>query len=255
MRCFIKLFQVIFLVAITYIIICHCCSNEEAFAFSNYSKLREYSTSNNIVPSNTTESKIEKIKQRSPSQRSDNSDKSKSGFPEWVIAVISMIIGFFLTMCWDSYKSYRDTLKKDVLVLTSITEELLANVHVMFQNNIFLDEDIKALSDQKSLVQALVPLNDGLWDLIRMHLPNKISSSKTMLLIRDIIFLTRLMNSQIESRENYRNNNQAFSGINERLMHYNNTLKDLSGKLTNRINEFTLLLQKMQKQSATRTTP
>ena len=196
-------------------------------------------TSNQDVSNDVS---LETDNEKSPIKvRVVNFPKEKRHIPEWVFGliggIIATLIGFIFSIRWDMYKYKRDTRQKDELIITSIKEELDANSEIQFANNVTINNDINALNEGKIVIPPITQLHDSIWELMRIHLPNKMSSTDMLTKARNAVQLTKQTNEYIQSRENYRINNQGMSNYHAVLMIYDKDLLPLMKLLQQHIED------------------
>ena len=126
-----------------------------------------------------------------------------------ITGVIATIIGFGLSMTWDTYKYNRDVKQIERQVLAAFKYEVETNLHILKYNQALLQNEIKVLDKKKSMVAPLKLLDFGSWDLMKLHPPRSLVKVKKLVMVRRIAQLSDEMNEQIRSRENYRIHNQA----------------------------------------------
>src|SRR5437762_1140520 len=156
--------------------------------------------------------------------------------PEWwggfISGVVATVLGFGLTMAWDYIKYRRETGEREAAVLRAVREEITDNTSVAEQNLMILTQEIQVLKEQKSVVAPLQPLQNGMWDLVRLNLPQKLVKSPDVLSgLRQTANVISYMTETIRSRENYRITNGAMSNYHDRMRLYDETLLDLHQRL------------------------
>lgn len=149
--------------------------------------------------------------------------------PEWLSGFISGIfatlIGFILTLSWDMFKFYRDQYVRDNAILSSARHELKASCGNIRTNISLLDSENGILNKDKYIVMPLVPLSRDIWELVKFNLPRKLSKNPTLLeQVCDASYMLSNLNEGVQSRENFRINNQLTSTYNERIKIYNELL-------------------------------
>jgi hypothetical protein len=156
--------------------------------------------------------------------------------PEWwggfISGVVATILGFVLTMAWDYIKYRRETGERETAVLRAMREDIADNTSIAQQNIAMLIQEIQVLKEQKSVVAPLQPLQQGMWDLVKLNIPQKLSRSPDLLShVRQTANLGSYAIETIRSRENYRITNGAMSNYHDRMRLYDETLLDLHQRL------------------------
>ncbi len=149
----------------------------------------------------------------------------------FLAGVIATIIGFILTMLWDTFKLSRESKKREKTVLSTVKEELINNLSILQYNQTLLQRELELVDDNKRLVAPLNILQSGFWDLVKINLPKKLTKEDTLIKIRTVAQLTDLMNETIRSRENFRIHNMALSGYGSRIKLYDEILLENIGNL------------------------
>lgn len=143
---------------------------------------------------------------------------------EWVkgfiSGIIATIIGFILTMLWDSYKSIRDSKEREGRVLLAIKEDLSSNIAIIGNNLDLISKELEYINRGTSLVNPLVLLKTGFWELTKIYLPKILLKGSMLSKIRDIVRNSEYVNEAIRSRENLRINNMVLSNLGNQLKKY-----------------------------------
>jgi len=166
---------------------------------------------------------------------------SSSWLAGFLSGVIATIIGFLLTMFWDIFKYNRDAGNRDRAVLTAVKEEMISNLDILSSNQKMLQQELTVLPEKRSMVGPLCLLQEGIWDLVKINLPSRLTKDNTLLLIRKLSLLTNEINEIIRSRENYRINNGAMSNYSDRIKLYDEILLP-------KCSEIIVLFEELQKQ-------
>lgn len=165
---------------------------------------------------------------------------------EWLTGFISgvtaTIIGFIMTMLWDTFKFKRESKEREETVLSAVKEELISNLSILQYNQTLLQKEIEVIDENRSVVAPLSILQTGFWDLVKINLPQKLRKGNILVRIRRLAQLTDQINEKIQSRENYRINNQAMSNYHRRMKLYDETLLESIGILLKSLEELQPLL-------------
>lgn len=149
----------------------------------------------------------------------------KDWFLGFIGGVIATVLGCFLTFAWEVYKSRRDIRDRDEIIMRALNEEIGENNKLVARNMAYIRQELAVLSDNKSVVDPLVPLKTGFWDIVKINLPRALLSGGRLLKLRNIALLAETTNEQIRSRENYRINNGSMSNFSSRIRLYDESLK------------------------------
>jgi len=147
-------------------------------------------------------------------------------FKGFLSGVIATIIGCVITMVWDIFKSKRETEERENKVLAVIKEDLTCNLRILVDNLELIKKELEIIGNGSSIINSLIPLKTGFWDLAKIHLPKKILQGDTLAKLRDVVMNTERINETIQSRENFRNHNRALNGYGHQMKSYDNLLVD-----------------------------
>lgn len=137
------------------------------------------------------------------------------------VGAISALIGFIFAVIWDMYKNWRDTQKKDLAIISTVREELLANVVTLSSIMHDMKRELELLKEHKSLVPSLTPVHTASWNLIIASFPQQLSANIQIFNdLRQAILTSHDLNEVIKSRENYRINNGSMTNFESRLTKY-----------------------------------
>ncbi len=156
--------------------------------------------------------------------------------------VLATTIGFGLTMLWDLWKFRREDNRKTAAVLLAVEHELIENLEIAKANKQLLEAEIPVLDEGKHLIAATLPFKQGIWELLKINLPDKLLEKESLLaMLRDIYMATSHINEGMSSRQVYRDtsaNNTAFGqnmkGRNSMLIAQ---MEELSSNIDSAINE------------------
>ena len=151
---------------------------------------------------------------------------------------ILVLLGFFFAVGWDLWKEARETSDRDEAYIRVITADLSTNhAHIDFALNL-LNTELEALGAHKSVVQPLPILNETFWDVIKINPPKDLIKSGKLEKLTKIMGITRIVNEEVRSRENYRLTNGAMSNFFERMKAYDDLLIEQLGILNQQIGEY-----------------
>ena len=120
---------------------------------------------------------------------------------EWLKGII---VGFILAVIWDIFKSKRDETKKEKQILLFLKEELKYNLYVASQNVDLIIEDLKSIGNNSGIVNPLITLKTGFWDLIKFHLPKRIAEGDMLKNFSEVARYTETISETIKNRENFK---------------------------------------------------
>ena len=145
-------------------------------------------------------------------------------FRGFLSGVAATILGFVLTIIWDMRKTRGESLKRDRVVMSAITEESQSNKRSIEQNLLRLQQELAVLAEDKSIVQPLFMMKTGFWDLAKINLREILLVGDRLAQLRNLAFLAEQVNSEVRSRENYRIHNTAMSNYSTRMRIYDESL-------------------------------
>ena len=165
---------------------------------------------------------------------------------EWIkgfiSGVIATIIGFILTMLWDIYKSIRETKEREGRVLLAIKEDLNSNIVILSDNFDLISKELEYIKSGTSLVNPLVPLKTGFWELVKIYLPKKLVKEDILIKIRDIVRNSEHINEMIQSRENFRIHNMALTNFGAQLKKYDGIILEQMQNILDLIDQLSIPL-------------
>lgn len=147
--------------------------------------------------------------------------------------VVATAIGFVLAILWDIYKMRKEGRQRTRLVVTAIAEELASNKKLTERNMILLRNDIQALPEKKSVVQPLLFLKIGFWDVAKFSLSQGALAPDRLMKLRQAVTLAEQANEEIRSRETYRLHNGAMSNFHGHMAIYDEALLRTLEELNN----------------------
>jgi hypothetical protein len=145
---------------------------------------------------------------------------------------IATLMGFILSMIWDTYKYKRDKKNQEQIIISAIKKELEHNISILIHNQNILAKELKYVDENKSIITALSRLNDGFWDLAKLYLPEKLNNPDSLSKVDKVCKLTNITNEQIRNRENFKINNLALKDYSKELKMYDNLIDRLLYELT-----------------------
>lgn len=166
--------------------------------------------------------------------------------PEWLAGFISgvfaTLLGFFLTMVWDTFKYNRDKSRKEKTILAAIKYEIEHNLTIANGDISTIKLDIEAIKKNKTVIVPLHSLQSNIWDMIKADFPKILEKDGILPLIQDVSLFTEYANEQIECRETWKIHNQLLSNYNERLTQYSEILIGWLEKLIKQLTKLKTLL-------------
>ena len=155
--------------------------------------------------------------------------------PEWILGfisgIIATVIGFVLTMLWDVSKSNKEIQEKEKQIMLVFKEELKYNLFILSKNMDLIDQELKIIDSRQSIVNPLTILKTGFWDLLKFHLPKKLTEKDTLKTVSEVVQFSEEFNEIIRSRENFRNNNRALTSYGLQMKSYDEILVKSMGNL------------------------
>ena len=168
---------------------------------------------------------------------------------DWIIpfaiGVGATIVGFALTMIWDFCKFKREIRSREKALLNVIQYELNENISILDSNEAIVKQELQVLSNHQSVVQPLMPLQHGFWDLLKVNLsfPKEISCLDSTIKIIRIVQIAKGINETIQSRQEYRIHNEAMTNFSSRMKIYDEILLQESEELRKLLNELQEMLK------------
>lgn len=170
---------------------------------------------------------------------------------EWlkgfISGVIATVIGFILTMLWDIFKSRGETEERENKVLLAVKEDLESNLRILNDNFDLIRQELEIIESNRSVINPLVPLKTGFWDLVKIHLPKRLMKGDLLIKIRDVVKYTEQINEAIQSRENFRIHNRALTSFGVQLKSYDQILVDNIKKILDLMKELSPSLELFKK--------
>lgn len=144
----------------------------------------------------------------------------------FVSGSLATLLGFVLTILWDSYKYYRDRKKRDRAILEALRLEVIGNIGLLRENQDLVKRELEFVKEKKSIVQPLAPLHEHMWQVLAMNMPDKlIDTPKLLTSVREAIEHLLYVSEIVESREAYRINNGSMSNYSDRIRIYDELLQ------------------------------
>lgn len=124
-------------------------------------------------------------------------------------SMVGAIVGLFLAIGWDLYKSK----KEEKIFSRLIKEQLLSNKKVVLQNLSSIELELENVLNEKALINPLVTLQTSFFDLIHLKINSASQNPALIEGVRKNFFLANEVNETIRSRETYRNQNRAMNNF------------------------------------------
>ena len=149
---------------------------------------------------------------------------------EWQIGftsgVAATLVGFILSMVWDSHKYNRDIKRRDKTIIHAISHELEENRKLAVENIKTIDQELELLTNGKYLIQPLQLLKISFWDLLKVNLPNTyLKDSKLLVQIRDASTLSIHINEAIRCRQLFKTTGLALDGFDATVKKHDSLIK------------------------------
>src|ERR1700754_2386510 len=128
-------------------------------------------------------------------------------------------------MVWDLLRSQYEAAKRSKTSIVAITRSLDDNRDICQENIKALRSEIGYLEQDKDIIEPLLNLDDGLWQLLRLQLPHRIATTPDLL--RGIGYLFQCIsaiNGQIAARETYRHTNANHNDFMNHMYRLDNAL-------------------------------
>ena len=161
----------------------------------------------------------------------------------FVSGVLATLLGFGLTIIWDSIKYYRDRKKKDEAILSTLHHEIQGNIDILRRNKELVNNELESLKSRKYYITPLSPLHESMWRIIGINMPKKLVDSpelleKLRIATQDTMHAIEVM----ESREGYRLNNSNMTNFNDRMKSYDEILSSIIPRLIRDLEEMVQLV-------------
>lgn len=159
----------------------------------------------------------------------------QSGFTSGVTATL---IGFLCTILWDVYKYKRDKNDRDNNAISSVIEDISANIEILINNKNLIQNELNVISKHQMLVVPLQVFRTGFWDIIKIERPGCIIKTESIFSdLKSIYDGLDYVGECMKGRQLYRMANMALTSFHtdvkeqdEILMHQFN---DIRPKLDN----------------------
>ena len=139
----------------------------------------------------------------------------QSGFSAGVAATI---VGFVLTMIWDSHKYRRDIVSREEALIKGLTHELSENRDLSTENIGIIEQEMEVLKERKNLIRPLLFLKSGFWDYLKFNIPKKLINDTNLLeKLKNLSLLAEHVNETIRSRQNYKDSSGAMSNFSDSI--------------------------------------
>ena len=150
----------------------------------------------------------------------------KDWFLGGIFGVAATLLGFGLTILWDLLKMRNDAKDKERVILHAIGEELAENSSILKDNLNLVEKELSILAYNQSIVQPMRLFRTGFWDVAKFNLIPALLIGERLQKIHKAATLAELCNEQIRSRENYRIHNASMNNYSQRLLNYDEPLRD-----------------------------
>jgi hypothetical protein len=126
-------------------------------------------------------------------------------FAGFVSGVIATLIGFGLTILWDTIKYNRDVRSRDLVLMQALFEEVKENRKIVDANLKTLLAELTFVKENKFIVEPISLIRESMWEMIKVNPPTDMIKSKALLsAFRETSSLISRINEVIHSREQYR---------------------------------------------------
>jgi hypothetical protein len=160
-------------------------------------------------------------------------------FPSFIAGVAATVIGFLLTIVWDVYKTRTENTRRHTAVLAVIRDETATNIDRLTQYRDFFPREIALIdAEKKYFIAPLLALAVPSLTLVAIDTPAVLDSPKQLATLRQIASNVEIFNETLRSRETYRINNQALSGLTDTLKTYDSLLLTRTDELLTLLRDF-----------------
>lgn len=150
----------------------------------------------------------------------------------FISGIIATIIGFIFTMIWDIYKYRRDQKSKEKNLVSALKDELKDNLEFIQHNFLLLSKELEVIKNEKFVVEPLIMLQNDFWYLMKTNLTKILAKKNILIKIKKVFRVIIQLNEQIESRENYRINNQGYTNYGSRMKMYDKNIIEITKSLS-----------------------
>jgi hypothetical protein len=159
-------------------------------------------------------------------------------------AVALVVLGFALAEIGALLRGWLGSRKRDKALVRAARDEVSSLIAVVQNNQALVQRELGLLAQQQPqhLVNPLDPIPTGFWEAVRWNPPRQLAKGNALSQTRDVARRTQLVNSIIESRETFRMNNMALSGLHQTLQSYDQLLQQFQGELLTALQELEPLL-------------
>jgi hypothetical protein len=168
-----------------------------------------------------------------------------------IIGCLVTSFGFFLTTRLEYYKHNRDIKNNQDISIYILCEELKNNSVLIELSRDFIKKEFDIIKNQgdvlklnplipvQNVLNPLIPLQVGAWDLLKINQPNKFIKKDIIFKINDYNQGIIIVNKLTEIRENYKILNNSFTSIKSNLAYadYQTNLKNYNYLLNERLKE------------------
>lgn len=168
----------------------------------------------------------------------------QSGFTSGVTATL---IGFLCTILWDVYKYKRDKNDKDNNVISSVIEDISANIEILLNNRSLVQNELDVISKHQTLVVPLQVFRTGFWALIKIERPDAVIRTESVFSdLKAIYDGLDYVDECMKGRQLYRMTNMVLTSFyadvkrqDEILMHQFNDIRPKLDKVLSELENLT----------------
>lgn len=133
---------------------------------------------------------------------------------------------------------------RDRAVLRAVEVGVDTNLTRLNTNQYMLQEELEIMKDGKVLNAPLIHLESGLWDLVKVNMPKRISNSPTTLTqIRQSADAIAILNESIASRESFRLHNKALGAYSNILKNFDERILEVLASTRDQLEQLKSTLQ------------
>ena len=123
----------------------------------------------------------------------------------FISGLVATLIGFILTILWESHKANREKRDKDKVIKRLIIDVLTENLQIIAEIKEHLQAELQVIDQKLSNVTNMTILYEDIWDLIKFNIPSDLLKEDGLLKrLQSISGKIKRINESIHSRENYR---------------------------------------------------
>ena len=153
----------------------------------------------------------------------------RSPLRDWMIpfatGVAATLLGFGLTMLWDSRKARIDRRRRDATLLVLMHEEVATNIGVLQMNGDLLALELQSVDQGGTVVDALTEMQQGAWETIRGDLTRWLPDQTELFLrFRTTGISGVQFNQLVRNREQFRTQGVALPSYPKRMREFDEAL-------------------------------